>query len=1124
MTRKLLTTAFLWLLSIGIAFGQSGSISGTVTDAQSGNVLPGANVVIKELQRGSPVNSQGKYKISNVPAGSYTLTVSFIGYNKTTKTVKVASGEQSKVNFALQQGVNLGEVVVTALGQEQSEAKISFASQEISDEQLDIAQSTNIQTGLAGKVSGVQIVGQAGSKLGAFGNIRIRGAISLTDELAHPLYVVNGTPVNNPNMVNMSNVKSINVLKGPNATALYGQRGDNGVVIITTKGANQSGVSVSINNSTTFEQVRYLPEYQNQYGHGYGGESEWLTLDYSKGADLGNVLNDPTYKGITSPYPSFLKPLDGERYIRTSYADESWGPEFDGKPYIAWYNMYPDSPYYGQTSTWQAHPNNVRNFFDLGVTSQSGFAINYGTDSFSTRIAYTNLSQGGIIPYSNLQKHYFSGRFNYDVTEDFDVGFNINYSTQNIDGQVRDDGYSNQTSGSFNSWFNRNLDMSKMRELKDLKTPRGYTASWNNWGPGWMAFASAHLAGGTTSGYFKPAFWYNPYTWQDQLKRTRGRDNLLVSLDLTYQLSDQFELSASANTTTEDYNTRFELPSTLSFSAAPSLYNPYVNSFGVLREENTERNFETKLSYEGDFGDISVDVLAGGHARLESFNHVDSWMDRTNYQNGGLIIPDLYNFGNSAERMIPVERNWNKQVLSMFSQATIGYKDFLYLDASYRRDYSSALPSDNNGYGYPSVGLSFVFSDLIDMQSLSYGKIRIGYAEVGDDVSAEMIDQTYNLQQDPFTNPETSKPTTLLSTSGTLVDPEIRPALNSSFETGFDIRFFNDRVGLNATYYNEMRKDEIIPATMSSGTGYTAYLTNAGSSKRQGVELSLESTPVQNQNFRWDATVNWATNETIVQSLPAGLKSYEMGLTSAFGFISVTHRVGEEWGQLRGAGIRRNEKGTPIVNPKTGKYAVEQNKYFGSVLPDWTGGFVNTFTFKNLSLTAAIDFQKGGKFFSLSEQWGEYSGLLKETAGKNDLGNPKRDPIYDSNGNMLPKEKRGGIHVTGVSPQGNKVDTYISAKSYYKQWNSNSVAEPFIHDASYVKLRELNLSYNLPKSWLGGFVKSAKLGVVGRNLWMIALAPGNVHNWDPSELAQVYGENGQLPGTQSYGFNVKVTF
>jgi len=1113
MTRKLLTTVVVCLLvGIGTAFGQTGSISGTVTDAQSGNVLPGANVVIEQLQRGSPVNGQGKYEITDLSAGTYTVKVTFIGYNESSKTVELSAGENVTVDFALQAGVDLGEVVVTALGQEQSEASISFSSQEVSEDQLNIAPSNNVKNSLAGKVSGVQILGQAGSKLGSFGGIRIRGAISLTDAESEPLYVVDGVPVNNPNVIDMNNVQNVNVLKGPNATALYGQRGENGVVIISTKQSAESGISVELNNSFTIEQPSYLPNYQNKYGQGYLGQGEWRTFNYD-----------------ASKHVPYFEALDGKTALSYYWADESWGPKFDGRQYAPWYSWFPDSPYYGETIAWESRPNNVKNFFDRGTTNKGGFAINAVGDSYSGRISYTNLSQSGLIPYSGLDKHYMSGRFSYDITDDFNVGVNLKYTMQDVYGDVRSDDYANPTSGSFNQWFGRQLNVKRLKELRDLKTPAGTQANWNWWGPdgNYPYSGSPSNSDLHNRGLKSPTFWFNPYKWQEEYKINHDRNNLLLNLDATYQFNDQVELTANSNITREDYRRRYEVPYTFQFSSDQSgaLYNHFVNSFGERTRTEIEYNHTAKLNYQNDFGDFSVEVLGGGTARIEHYKFLSAEMSMSNYTSGGLIMPNVYSFSNSKERIVPNESDWDKRVYSLFTKAKIGYKDYLYLDGSYRQDWSSALPSSNNGYGYPQVGVSFVFSELVDIPSMSYGKVRAGWAQVGDDVDAEDLLTHYRLDSNAYFNPQTGSQVPLLYTDDVTIDSPIKPALNTSYETGFDIRFFNDRLGLKATYYKEKRKDEIIGIALSTASGVDDFITNAGSSEREGVELTLNGVPVQTQNFRWDITANWAMNQTIVTNLPRGLQSYQVNnAVSDFGVANIVHEVGKEWGQLRGPAIARNDQGEPIVLSNNDYYKVEQGHNYGSVLPDWTGGFINTFSYKNLSLTAAVDFQKGGQFFSLSELWGWQSGLYKETAQTNDLGNPVRDPVYDSNGNLLPKDVRGGVHVTGVNPDGDKVDRYVAGNRYYGQFGDNFIAEPFIHPADYIKLRSLNLSYSLPKRWIGSFLNSAKVGVVAENVWMIAVHPDNNHGWDPSELAEPYGENGQLPGTRSYGINVSVTF
>lgn len=1089
MLRKILMMAVVCLISAGTAFAQTGSLTGTVTDAKTGEPLVGANVFIPELSKGAPTDIDGNYTITDIPVGTYDIRISYIGYSEVTRSVEINEGSQ-ELNIALTAGVELSEMVVTALGGEVNRNAVTFSSQEVKAEQLNVTQDANIKTSLAGKVSGLQIVGQAGTKLGESGDIRIRGAISLTNDLAEPLYVVDGVPGVNPNIVDMNNVEDVNVLKGPNATALYGQRGENGVIIITTKGADNSGVSVELNNTLTYEKVAYLPEYQNSYAQGYSGEADYAQFDY-----------DPSF------HPSYFEPLDGMHYIASSYADESWGPKIDGREYAPWYAWFPDSPYYGQSVPLEAHPDNIKDFYSGGVTNKASFAVNYAQDTYSARVSYANLDQSGLMPNSNLKKHYMNAQFDADITERFNIGVNFNYTLQDIEGDILSDGYGNQTSGSFNSWFGRQLDVEKMKELKNLKTPEGYYVSWNWWNPNNYAYGG---------GYQKPTFWYNSFTWVDQYFIGRDTNNLLLNVDASYELSDNWEIEASANRSTRDYHRRFEVPYSLEFSSAPNLYLPMENSFGILKDQSSENNYSGRLNYQDNFGDWSVDAFGGTNMRVEHWERFQADMSQTNYQSGGLIIPNVYQFNNSREQIVPNESDWDKEVFSLFAHANVGYKDMVYINGSYRQDWSSALPNDNNGYGYPSVGASFVFTELLESDVLSYGKLRAGWAQVGNDVAAERILGSYVLDNDPYVNPTNGQTTPLLYTDATRIDPNIKPAINSSFEVGADLQFFDNLLGLNIAYYNDIREDEIIPISLSTSTGQTGFLTNAGRSERQGIEVKMDVTPISNENFQWTTTFNIAHNYTEVVDLPQDLQTYQIDLGSdanAFSYVSITHEVGKEWGQLRGAGILRNENGQPVINDN-GLYAVEQNQNFGSVLPDFTGGWLNNFNYKGFNLLAAIDFQKGGKFFSLSESWGQYSGLLEETADNNDLGNPKRDPVSEG----------GGVHVTGVDADGNPVDMYVPALSYYGQWYANRLAEPFVHDKTFVKLREVSLSYALPTDLIGGFLNSARIGVVGRNLWMIALSEDNKHNWDPSELSQVYGENGQLPGTRSFGVNLNITF
>ena len=1095
LTLILFLTVFVGISSL---MAQTKTITGTVTDSEDGQPIPGVSIVVKGTTIGTITDANGKYSLA-APQDAQDLIFSFVGMI----TQDIPINGRSVIDVQMKsEALGLDEVVVTALGIPREKKTLAYAAQDVKSDELTMTQDANIKTAIAGKVAGIQIKGQAGSKLGASGKIRIRGAISMTAD-SDPLYVIDGVPVSDPNIVDMDNVASVSVLKGPNATALYGQRAEFGVVVITTKKASKK-FNIEFNSTFTADKVSYLPNYQNLYGGGYEGEDSFDTFDFN---DWLNPFYEPAWKA-----------LDGKRHIvwDNNYADESWGPKFDGEEYVPWYAWWPGTesnpnPYFGQTEKYEAHPDNVKNFYDLGTTWKNTVSFGGSNENYNARFSYTNISQKGIIPYSELKKHMFSFNFDYNLSQHFTFGANVNYSLQDIKGDFND-GYGNQTTGSFNSWFNRNLDINKLKELKDLKTVAGHTASWNWWGPEYYAYMGNYKG---REGFKKPAFWFNPYTWLENYVNKNNRQRLTGQVYLNYKINEKFNLRVSASTNNYHYAWREELPFVLSNSAAPELYNSWINGFGIYNSTSTENNYKGMFTYKDNFGDFDVDAFIGGEIRTNTYNRTSTRMN-IGGKTGGLILPDVYQFSNAS--IVPPTSTYRseKQVNSLYGKVSFGWKRMVYLDATYRNDWSSALPENNNSYGYPSVGASFIFTELLGGGNniLSFGKIRAGWAQVGNDLSAYLIDPVYPTGSNPY---QMSNGTLVaqMYTYTQKVDPNLKPAINTSYEFGFDLKFFQNRLGLDFTYYNEKRNDEIIGVSMSRATGYSSSLINAGESERSGVEVVVTGTPVKTRNFNWDIVVNWAKNNTKINELPGDLDAITApGGTVAFGFVSMYHSLGDNWGQLRGTAIARDENGNPIIQDN-GLYKTNPGQYLGSVLPDWTGGIINTFTFKGVSLAASIDYQKGGKFFSLTEMWGEYSGLLEETAATNEKGANVRDDL----------DKDGGVHVIGVKEDGSVYDDYVEAHSYYSQWYSNKLAEPFVHDASYLKLRELALSYQLPsKLFANNFIGGINLGVVARNVWLISVSSENKHKWDPSELSQTYGENAQLPGVRSFGFNVRLTF
>ncbi len=1086
---KLKFNGFLVLLVVlvtQLTFAQERAVSGIVSD-NAGMPLPGVSVLIKGTKTGTQTDFDGKYSIRATP--TQILIFSYIGMK--TQDITAAS---SSVNVKLKDdSVELEGVVVTALGIKKAEKSLTYASQTVKAKELNITQDANIKTAIAGKIAGVQMVGQAGSKLGESGKIRLRGAISLTSD-NDPLYIVDGVPVSDPNVIDMENVASVNVLKGPNATALYGQRADAGVIIITSKSGKGKKIEVSIISATTFDKVAYLPKYQNEYGQGYSGEDEWHTFDI----------------GDNSNYPTGWTPLSGNKYIGAADADASWGPKFDGSAYIPWYAWQPESPYYGKTAKWEAQKDNIKDFYNTGVTKKNGLTVSGGTDNFNARFSYTNLNQSGIIPNSDLNKHMLSLRLDANLTDKFTIGSTVNYTSQETVGDFNDD-YSNQTSGSFNSWFGRDLSTAKLRELSGLKTHNGYSASWNWTGPD--AYADSYTANDPSDqGAQKAVFWFNPYYWLNQFRNENSRTQFVGDIHGDYKFSSNWSANFMVSRNQTENRGFWKLPFDVEYSSdKDKAYMENVNSFGRTSSTIIEDNYTAMLNYKNTFGKFDFDALLGGQIRRNSFSRMNAQMDSSNITSGGLLIPDVYTYNNSREQVVPSTLYNDKQVNSMFAKASLGYGGYAFLDASVRKDYSSALFNNANGYIYPSLGASLIFSDLVKADWLSFAKARVGWAQVGSDLGANLINPAVPTYAGSY-NGYDGKP--IMWTKAQLVDGQISPAINSSTEFGLDLKMFNNRLGFSGTYYNETRENDIIPISVSAGSGFSTKLTNAGKSVRKGVELVLTANPFKTDSFDWNFSLNFAKNKTTIEELPDGLQSINApGGSDAFAFVTVTHELNGEWGQLRGAGFARDDNGNKIIG-SNGLYVVEQNQYFGSVLPEFTGGFLNSFTYKNLTLTALIDFQKGGKFFSLSEMWGVNGGLLAETAGLNDLGNPIRNSVADG----------GGVRVVGVDAAGAAVDTRVETYDYYNQWYANTLAEPFIHDASYIKLRDVSLTYTIPGKWVKNIFDSASVGVVGRNLWLISVSKDNNHRWDPSEMSQTFGENGQLPGTRSYGVNLKVTF
>ncbi|MBL7857652.1 MAG: SusC/RagA family TonB-linked outer membrane protein [Cyclobacteriaceae bacterium] len=1081
----LLCLTAVFMLASSESWAQDRTVTGKVTSAEDGTTLPGVNVVLKGTTSGAVTDAEGRFSLS-VPANGGVLVFTFIGL--TSQEVEIGNRSTIDISMALD-AKQLSEVVVTALGEKRETKTLSYAVQGVSAEQLVIARPNNVNDGLAGKVAGIQVRGQSGAALGRNSTIRIRGAGSLSDK--EPLYIIDGTPVTNSSDFNPDDIETMSVLKGPSATAIYGQRGDAGVILITTKkGVKGRGLGITLNQNVFFDNVYVLPRYQNSYAG--GAEADLMEFTWKPGM------------------PEEWKTLDG-KYYHDYTDDASWGPRMVGQDYIPWYAWVPGTKYTGKTAKLVGQPNNIRDFYETGVNRTTNLSFSKANDDTNVRLSYTHQDQTGIMPNTSLGKNTVAVNFNTKLSKLVEVGANINFVNTVINGEF-DDAYSNATTGSFNQWFHRNLDMNIMNELQGLKSPEGRLVSWNHFNPDYYIGDSDKDGVINGDKFYRGYYWFNHNAYMNLVDYTQNRNRLFGDINLRFNLTDNLHAAVYYRKNNYTTNNEFKRPSILPYSFytenRPNNEAQY-DYYGTSQTFFKEDNLEFLVAYQDRFLDdkLSVDVSGGANLRMEESSSLSM---NTSL---GLVVPDLYIIGNSKNPNFGYSNvRAEKQVRSVYARGSFGYNETFFLNWSVRNDWSSALPVNNNSYFYPSIGAVVLFSEYTQsaLPFLSLGKLRASWAQVGSDLDPYQLSLNYALSANQWNG------NILSSTPDNLTDPNIKPSLRSSYEYGFDLKFFENRVGFSATFVNEDNIDEILTVGVSGASGFRNKIINAGKIHRDVIELTLEATPVKMNNFEWNIAVNWSKVNTDIIELTEGVDAIPASTGAATFNVGATfHVVGERWGQLRGKTIQRDANGNPIVNKTSGLYVATAGPVsFGSVLPDYTGGVVNNFRYKNFNLAFNFDFQKGGKFYSLSDQWGTFSGLTERTAGVNDLGNPVRDAVADG----------GGVHVVGVAADGEAVDMYVDAQSYYHQFYSSGIADPSVFDLSFVKLRELSLGYQIPVNKIGNLGRvftSASISAVGRNLLLLNV---NKKDFDPAEVSGAFGENGQFPSVRSYGFNIRLGF
>ena len=972
-------------------------------------------------------------------------------------TQKVTVGASATLNVTLVSDNALEEVVVTALGITREAKSLGYAQQKVEGDALTKTKETDFRTALAGKVAGVQVISGVSSTFEP-SYIRLRGESDV-------LYVVDGIKMSSTD-INTDNIDNITVLKGAAATALYGSEARSGVVVITSKRAEAGDNYINVDHNTVVSEISRLHPYQNEYGGGY--DQAWDTFSYNPATDPASWAS---FQGQNIPYYA---------------ADESWGPRLDGTLARHWDSWIPGHPNFGELRPWSPNPNNVKNFFETGIKSTTSLSFGRGGDGYSFRA--TGRVSDNAIPVPNANREVFDLNLNgsVDITDKLTMYSSLNARIQNTDNYVSS-GYTSLGSN-FSQWWQRQLDMDRLRDNYHYN---GAFYTWNR--------RSARNA--------RPQYWDAPH--YEQYQNTNNNENSTYSgnLGLNYDIIDglsaNFEVNRRAYNRTS-WNRGYIGVNTLSTQA----------SYGEGSFVSEQNEFRARLDYKTAItSNFDLDARVGYGAR--QFRSISTSASTS----GGLAIPDFYTIANSVDKPNYSTYRTNNSGRSVYGSVSLGYDSMLYLDGSYRLDWSSTADAANNRIETYSLTGSFLFDRLLDVDAISFGKLRASYAE------APIFPGTY------ATSPTFSSGTAYgslasLAVPNTLANPQLTGGIREETELGLEMRFLDNRLGFDFTYFDRTDSGLPVAVTADAATGYSGLSVNSKITSSTGVEVMLSGTPVLTDDLRWDVSFNFATLEKMVDFIYDGIDRINIyGGSISWSGLKVTEITGEEWGMLYGRQRKQDADGNWIYL-SSGNHAYENNQLLGNIMPDYTGGITSNLTYKNWDLAIGIDFQEGGLYHSVTDMFSMGAGLHEYTAGLNDKGNPKRDPVSAG----------GGIHQVGVYADGSVADFYKDPNSW--AWGNWTRDDLWLVDASFVKLRQVRLGYSFDADKLSNTPFSGiDIALIGTNLAILS----ETTDWgdyrgkknpglDPSELGgnwsgSLYAsEGGQLPSARSFGLNVNLKF
>ncbi len=1037
--KKLVQSLFILMFVAAAAIAQERTVTGTVTSAEDGLPLPGVSVSVKGATTGTQTNGNGQFSL-RVTTPNPVLVFSFIG----TATQELAVPASNVLNVSLgADAALLSEVVVTALGISREAKSLGYSSATLNSDDLDRARESNVLNSLAGKAAGVRVNSQSGT-IGGSTKVTIRGVNSL--EAGYPLYVIDGLTVSESTSVGGTTAKNVDfgnrlgdlspddietmtILKGAAATALYGSRAKDGAIIITTK-RGKKGVSsqITLNSSIRFNSPLVLPDYQNEYAQGNQGVYQ-LTQTNGWGPKISDV------KGQT--FPNFL----------------------------------------GENVELQAYPDNVKDYFQTGVSAMNNVSIAGGGDNSDYRVSFSSANEKGIIPESKLDRYTLSINAGRDFNDKLSSRFTGSYTNIAADGRPAQS--SNNTNALISTIYTlpRTVDIDLLKDnFEDPVT-------------GEQIFLSPNRNGN------------NPFWIMNYNRNSNTVDRFLGTYQLTYKPVDW--ISISNNFGTDIYTEKRNL---LVRKGTAGVLNGRFDKYDLLSKQINNDLIAT-FDQNDLVEDFNFKLILGGNINQR-------YTESTNVEATNLTIDQLYTYTNAASKN-PVLAYSKRRMLGVYGDLGVSYRDFLYLNVTGRNDWTSTLPLDNRSYFYPSVSTSFVFSELLkdqNMDWLSFGKLRASWATLGSDLAAYNLDYQYNPTSTVFLQYVSASAvafpagpiTTAFTTPRIYPNASLKPQKQNSLELGADLRFLNNRIGLDFSYYNNKTKNQLIPITVSAATGYFSKYVNAGEVQNSGIEVALNLVPVRTDEFSWNIDLNFADNNQKVNSLAPGVLEYS--LASGYNGLDIKAAVGESFG-LYGSKWQRDPEGNIVVDAATGLKVAETNKRLGSIYADWTMGINNSFSYKNFNLSALLDIRHGGVFYSGTVAALRSSGLAAETGG--DRAPIVVDGVVAENGGYVPNTRS------------------IPSQNYWA-WEGNTTnTEANVFDAGFVKLREVLFSYKLPSTVFNkSFIRGMEIGLEGRNLWLIK---SHVPHVDPELNFFGSGSVGEgvefysIPTTRTLGFNLRLT-